>query len=617
LAELSVMPSARTVGPLLVALCCLAVFLEGCGGGGSGSQSINGIAAFVAQRKDLTLLVRALRGAGLADSLSGKDAYTVFAPSNEAFYAMPPAQLAYMLNSKDVFKKVFDYHVLSADIKSGDLQDGLKLETVEGSKVTFKITSKGTETIVKVNDATVTTADASVSNGVVHIVDKVLLPNDLHFPTLPEVAAAANLTTLVKALTTAKLKSVLAVPGPFTLFAPSDAAWAALPNLKEVLKNNKGELAKILEYHVVPGEVMSDKLKLGENLNYDGHLKTLEGQDVIIRASLQAKKKNQEHHIHVNNAVVLEADVFAANGVIHVIDKVLMPPAAVLEKPPAPAPPLSPIPSPAVPASAVQFTGTATQSSTFQKYGAAQGSDGDQSTMAHTSGGIFGYGTTNPWWQLDLGKSVAVNSVSLLNRPGSCASRLFVGQGCAWEFKSDRFEGASQGADIYVSDVSCGSHGCNGRKCGKIAAPKTGGVHWYSEFCSGAVGRYVSIVLPGRNRILNFMELEVYGKEATAAEIAAVPVEVLAHRLAIVTMIMDMKRPTPQELEEIMQVPEVEQAMNLQRQNLKTEAKAVLADYKAKLEKSVIGPVQAQLEKSVDASKRAQSQVDPKSAFVI
>lgn len=204
-----------------------------------------------------------------------------------------------------------------------------------------------------------------------------------------------------------------------------------------------------------------------------------------------------------------------------------------------------------------------------------------------------------------MGKSVAVNSVSVLNRPGSCASRLFVGRGCAWEFKSDRFDGDSQGADIYVSDVSCGSHGCTGRKFGKIVAPKTGGDHWYRELCSGAVGRYVSIVLPGRNRILNFMELEVYGKEATAAEIAAVPVEVLAHRLAIVTMIMDMKRPTPQELQEIMQVPEVEQAMNLQRQNLKTEAKAVLADYKVKLEKSV------------DASKRAQSQVDPKSAFVI
>lgn len=603
MAELSVMPSARAVGPLLVALCCLAVFLEGCGGGG-GSKGANGIAAFVAQRKDLSLLVRALRGAGLADSLSGEGVYTVFAPSNEAFYAMPPAQLAYMLNSKDVFKKVFDYHVLSADVKSADLEDGLKLETVEGSKVTFKITSKGNETTVKVNDATVTTADSSVSNGVVHIVDKVLLPNDLNFPTLPEVAAAANLTTLVKALTTAKLNSVLAVPGPFTLFAPSDAAWAALPNLKELLKNNKGELAKILEYHVVPGEVMSDKLKLGENLNYDGHLKTLEGQDVIIRASLQAKKKNQEQSIHVNNAVVLKADVFAANGVVHVIDQVLLPPTAA-PSPPAPAPPISPVPPPAVPASAVQFTGTAAQSSTYRDHGAAQGADGDQSTMAHTAGGIFGYGTTNPWWQLDLGKSIAVNSVSLLNRPGDCASRLFAGRVCAWEFKADRFDGEGQGADIYVSDVSCSSYGCTGRKCGKLVAPKTDGDHWYSVPCAGAVGRYVSIVLPGRNRILNFMELEVYGKEATAAEIAAVPVEVLAHRLAIVTMIMNMKRPTPQELQEIMQVPEVEQAMNLQRQNLKTEAKAVLANYKAKLEKSV------------DASKRAQSQVDPRLGFVI
>jgi len=216
-------------------------------------------------------------------------------------------------------KKVLEYHVVSGDKKSGDLKNGEKVKTLEGSTVTVSITKKGDVTTVGINDATVTTADVSASNGVIHIINKVLIPPGVSFPTIPQVAASANLTTLLIALTNASLEDTLAGAGPFTVFAPTDAAFAAVPNITAILKNIT-ELKKILEYHVVLGEVLSTQLKNGEPV------KTLEGQNVDISISGSV--------VSVNKAKVTEADVFASNGVVHVIDAVLIPPTS--PKPPLP-----------------------------------------------------------------------------------------------------------------------------------------------------------------------------------------------------------------------------------------------------------------------------------------
>lgn len=136
---------------------------------------------------------------------------------------------------------------------------------------------------------------------------------------LAELAQAANsagsYTTLFKAVQAAGLTDQLTKKGPYTVFAPNDAAFAALPKgtLENLLKpQNKQRLAKVLAYHVVPGKVTSSQLKSGK-------VKTVEGQSVTVKVTGGSQ-------VGVNNANVLQADIPATNGVVHTIDKVLLPP---------------------------------------------------------------------------------------------------------------------------------------------------------------------------------------------------------------------------------------------------------------------------------------------------
>ena len=121
--------------------------------------------------------------------------------------------------------------------------------------------------------------------------------------------------TLTKALEAAGLTETLAGTGPFTVFAPTDAAFSALPpeTLQALLKpENKNLLVKILTYHVVPGKVLSSDLKNGE-------VKTVEGSPVNVRVDADQKQ------VLVNDARVIRADIQASNGVIHIIDRIILP----------------------------------------------------------------------------------------------------------------------------------------------------------------------------------------------------------------------------------------------------------------------------------------------------
>jgi len=240
---------------------------------------------------------------------------TVFAPTNEAFAAVPPAELKYLLNNKTALTAVLEYHVASGKVLSTDLSNGEEIPTLQGENVTVTITSTTNETSVKIDNATVKTANVEASNGVVHIIDQVMIPPGFTAPTIPELAAAANLTTLVAAVTAAKLGATLSGAGPFTVFAPTNEAFAALPDgvLTALLKPaNIADLVKVLEYHVVSSEVLKIDLKNGQEV------KTLEGQDVNITIA--------GSNVSVNAAKVIEANVFAVNGVVHVINSVLLPP---------------------------------------------------------------------------------------------------------------------------------------------------------------------------------------------------------------------------------------------------------------------------------------------------
>lgn len=132
-------------------------------------QTITQIAA---SNPNFTTLVTALKKAHLAQVLEGKGPFTVFAPTNKAFDALPKGTLKKLLNNPKQLKKVLLYHVVSGDIKSNMIKPG-KVRTVEGQKITLSINSHSE---VMVNNATVTSADIDASNGVIHVINKVLIP---------------------------------------------------------------------------------------------------------------------------------------------------------------------------------------------------------------------------------------------------------------------------------------------------------------------------------------------------------------------------------------------------------------------------------------------------------
>ena len=162
-----------------------------------------------------------------------------------------------------------------------------------------------------VGNANIVKADIETSNGVIHVIDTVLIPaNDI----IETARTAGSFKTLLAALEAADLTGTLQGDGPFTVFAPTDEAFAKLPEgTVESLLNDIPKLQAILTYHVVSGKVMaSDVIKLSE-------AKTLQGQVVRIDAS---------SGVIINTARVVKADVPAVNGVIHVIDAVLLPPSS-------------------------------------------------------------------------------------------------------------------------------------------------------------------------------------------------------------------------------------------------------------------------------------------------
>ncbi|WP_103665492.1 fasciclin domain-containing protein [Gracilimonas amylolytica] len=132
---------------------------------------------------DLSTLVTAVKAAGLVETLQGDGPFTVFAPTNAAFEALPEGVLEMLLKpeNKDQLTAVLTYHVVPAEVMSGDLEDGMKAGTVEGSEATVTINYGD----VMVDNANVVMADIDASNGVVHVIDAVILP-----PSIKEALAA-------------------------------------------------------------------------------------------------------------------------------------------------------------------------------------------------------------------------------------------------------------------------------------------------------------------------------------------------------------------------------------------------------------------------------------------
>jgi transforming growth factor-beta-induced protein len=268
---------------------------------------------------DFTTLVKLLQATGLDAVLAGPGPFTVFAPTDEAFAKVPKATLDALAADPALLKQVLTYHVVAGAVSSADASKLSSATTVEGENVKIKVRDGA----LYVNWAKVTTPDVAASNGVIHVIDKVLIPPSIAHPAptkniVETAVAAGDFTTLVKLLQATGLDAVLAGDGPFTVFAPTDEAFAKLPKATlDALAADPALLKKVLLYHVVSGKVLArDAAKAGSAT-------TVEGDTVTFSKGCRHHK---HHTLRVNDANVIAADVLATNGVIHVIDKVLVPP---------------------------------------------------------------------------------------------------------------------------------------------------------------------------------------------------------------------------------------------------------------------------------------------------
>ncbi len=274
-------------------------------------------------------LVAAVEAAGLVDALKGDGPLTVFAPTDDAFAAIPADTLNALLADPETLSQILLYHVLPGKVMAESVADGLSVETLQGAPVTFAVMD-GKATI---NDATIVATDIEASNGVIHVIDAVILPPAETAAEEPATAmdivdtavSAGSFNTLVAAVQAAGLEEALRGEGPFTVFAPTDDAFAAIPaETLEALLADPEALSQILLYHVLPGKVMAESVVDGLSVD------TLQGAPVALSVMDGVAK--------INDATIVATDIETSNGVIHVIDAVILPPAeAAAEEPAEPA----------------------------------------------------------------------------------------------------------------------------------------------------------------------------------------------------------------------------------------------------------------------------------------
>lgn len=260
-------------------------------------------------------LGKLLTEAKLLETLQGKGPFTVFAPTDEAFAKMPKETVVDLLKpeNREKLQSILTFHVIAGSVDlSGALSAG-QATTVQGAPLTVKFA----EGSVRINEANLVNADIKCSNGVIHVIDSVILPpkpaNDL----ASVAEKAGSFKTLLAAVKAAGLMEVLTGDQALTVFAPTDEAFAKLPKgtVEALLKpENRDKLKSVLALHVVPGKVSA-----GDALNA-GQSKALSGGSLEFGIS--------DGLFQVNGSTIVKTDIKCDNGLIHVIDAVLLPSSA-------------------------------------------------------------------------------------------------------------------------------------------------------------------------------------------------------------------------------------------------------------------------------------------------
>ena len=297
--------------------------VTGCGGSDDPAPSTTANAQDIVElaqaTPDLSILVEAVVAAGLVDTLKAAGPFTVFAPTNAAFAGLLTElglTKAQLLADTALLKAVLTYHVLPAKVEKAQIVPGKPITTVQGG--IFKVEAPGG--VLTITDgrnrlSKIVTTDIQAKNGVVHVIDKVILPADKNI--VQTAQSLPQFSVLVEAVVAANLQGTLSGAGPFTVFAPTNDAFTALlaelSITKAALLANTALLDKVLKYHVVPGRVLKVDVPVNTPIT------TVQGETLSVSAGFVIT----DQRARTSNIVL--TDVLTSNGVIHAVDKVILP----------------------------------------------------------------------------------------------------------------------------------------------------------------------------------------------------------------------------------------------------------------------------------------------------
>jgi len=271
--------------------------------------NINSLVDILVLDGRFTTLIAAVQAAGLADTLSTGGPFTLLAPTDDAFAALPPGTVDALLADIPALQNILLYHVLGESKSALQLLHQRSAETLQGEEVTVTLKRSG----IRINQSELVNPNVKAPNGIIHVIDAVLLPPAPAPNLLETLQADGRFTTLLAALQLTGLDSVVATGGTFTIFAPTDDAFGRVPaETLNALLADPAALKNVLLYHVVGGEQSAAELIRQRKVE------TLQGTDVLV--------SKWWGRVFVNRAQVIQADIGAGNGTVHVVNGVLLPP---------------------------------------------------------------------------------------------------------------------------------------------------------------------------------------------------------------------------------------------------------------------------------------------------